>query len=167
MRRLSCFLLVFGLLVSLTGPVQAQEKQSRFGLGIQVLGSTASDNVGPGLHFRASTLLNSDISLAVGSGLTGFIFGGRDDAAFALDPKVSAIVSLPTERTQSTYVLGGIGAYVPFGDTDTESGPTFNVGVGRAWLLKESSVFFEFSPGLLVGEKTTTLVVPLRIGIIL
>ncbi len=167
MRRFSCFLLVFGLMLSLAGPVQAQEQQSRFGVGIQVLGSTASDNVGPGLHFRASTPLNSDVSLAVGSGLTGFIFRGRDDAAFALDPKVSAIVSFSTADAETTYVLGGVGAFVPFGDTDTESGPTFNVGVGRAWLLRESSVFFEFSPGFLVGEDTTTLVVPLRIGIIL
>jgi len=158
---------MFGLLLGLAGTVQAQEQQSRFGVGIQVLGGTASGNVGPGLHFRASTPLNSDVSLAVGSGLTGFIFRGRDDAAFALDPKVSAIVSFSTANAESTYVLGGVGAYVPFGNTDTESGPTFNVGVGRAWLLQESSVFFEFSPGFLVGEDTTTLVVPLRIGIIL
>jgi hypothetical protein len=167
MRRVSCLLLVCGLMVGLASPIQAQEKQSRFGLGIQVLGSTASDNVGPGFHFRASTPLNADVSLAVGSGLTGFIFRGRDQATFALDPKVSAIVSFSTANAESTYVLGGIGAFVPFGDTDTESGPTFNVGVGRAWLLQETSVFFEFSPGFLIGEETTTLVAPLRIGIIL
>ncbi|PSQ74551.1 MAG: hypothetical protein BRD34_00305 [Bacteroidetes bacterium QH_6_64_77] len=167
MRHLSCLLLAFGLMFGLAAPVQAQEQQSRFGLGIQVLGSTASNNLGPGLHFRASTPLNPDVSLAIGSGLTGFIFQGRDDAAFALDPKVSAIASFSTNNTQATYALGGVGAYVPFGDIDTESGPTFNLGIGRAWLLRESSVFFEFNPGLLVGEESTTLVVPLRVGIIL
>ena len=167
MRRLSCLLLACGLMFSLATPVQAQDRQSRFGLGLQILGSTAGNNLGPGLHFRASTPLNHDISLAVGSGLTGFIFRGRDDAAFALDPKVSAIVTVSTQSEQSTYALGSIGAYVPFGDTNTDSGPTFSLGVGRAWLLRESSVFFEFSPGLLVGEETTTLVVPLRIGLIL
>ena len=167
MRRLSCLLLACGLVFGLASPVQAQDRQSRFGLGIQLLGSTAGNNLGPGLHVRASTPLNPDISLALGSGLAGFIFRGRDDAAFALDPKVSAIVTVSTSSAQSTYALGGIGAYVPFGDIDTDSGPTFSLGVGRAWLLSESSVFFEFSPGLLVGEETTTLVVPLRLGIIL
>jgi hypothetical protein len=167
MRRLLGSLVVLGILLGPALPAQAQDDQSRFGLGLQLLGSTAGDNVGPGLHFRASTPLNSDVSLAVGSGLTGFIFRGRDDSAFALDPQVSAIVSFSTANAQSTYVLGGAGAYVPFGDTDTDSGPTFNVGLGRAWLLQDSSLFFEFTPGVLVGAETTTLVVPLRVGVIL
>lgn len=167
MHRLTCLLFVFGLTLSLVAPVQAQNNQSRFGLGVHALGSTASGNVGPGFHFRASTALNPDVSLAVGSGLTGFIFRGRDDAAFALDPQVSAIVSFSTASTETTYVLGGVGAYVPFGNTRTESGPTFSLGIGRAWLLKESSLYLEFSPGFLVGEKTTTLVVPIRLGVIL
>lgn len=167
MRRLSCLLLAAGLLLSLAGSVQAQENESRFGLGLQVLTSTASGDVGPGFQFRASTPLNPDVSLAVGSGLTGFIFRGRDDSAFALDPQVSAIVSFSTEANQTSYVLGGIGAYVPFGDTNTDSGPTFNLGLGRAWLLQESSLFVEFNPGFLVGEESTTLVLPIRIGVIL
>lgn len=167
MQRFSCLLLLFGLTLSLAGAAQAQERPSRFGLGLQVLASTASGDVGPGLHFRASTPLNSDVSLAVGSGLTGFIFRGRDDSAFALDPQVSAIVSFSTDAGQSTYVLGGAGAYVPFGDTDTDSGPTFNVGLGRAWLLQDSSWFLEFSPGFLIGQETTTLVLPIRAGVIL
>ncbi|MFB6273088.1 MAG: hypothetical protein ABEL51_09375 [Salinibacter sp.] len=167
MRHLSRLLLVLGLVLSIAGPAEAQKNSSRFGLSFHALGSTASGNVGPGFHVRVSTALNSDVSLAMGSGLTGFIFRGRDDAAFALDPKVSAIVSFSRTDSQTSYVLGGMGAYVPFGNTDTESGPTFNVGIGRAWLLEQSSFFFEFSPGFLVGEKTTTLVLPVRIGVIL
>ncbi|MEF8817765.1 MAG: hypothetical protein V5A20_11800 [Salinibacter sp.] len=167
MRRFTCLLLFLGLTFSLS-PAQAQDdRPTRFGLGIQMLGSTASGNVGPGLHFRASTPLNPDVSLAIGSGLTGFIFQGRDDAAFALDPQLSAIVSFSTDRVQNMYVLGGVGAYVPFGDTNTESGPTFNLGIGRAWLLEESSLFVEFNPGFLVGRESTTLVLPIRVGIIL
>lgn len=154
-------------MLSLPGSVQAQNDQSRFGLGFHLLGSTASEYAGPGLHFRASTALNKDVSLALGSGLTGFIFQGRDDAAFALDPQLSAIVSFSTANAQNLYVLGGAGAYVPFGNINTESGPTFNLGIGRAWLLQESSLYFEFNPGLLVGEKKTHFVLPLRLGVIL
>jgi hypothetical protein len=167
MRHLSCLLLLLGLTLSPSAAQAQDDRPSRFGLGLQMLSSTASGNVGPGLHFRASTPLNSDVSLALGSGLTGFIFRGRDDAAFALDPQLSAIVSFSTARAQNMYVLGGAGAYVPFGDTNTESGPTFNLGLGRAWLLEESSLFVEFNPGFLIGEESTTLVLPLRVGVIL
>lgn len=166
MRHVSCLLLLLGVTLSLS-PVHAQDdRPSRVGLGIQMLGSTASGNVGPGLHLRASTPLNSDVSLAVGSGLTGFIFRGRDQAAFALDPQVSAIVSFSTARAENMYALAGVGAYVPFGDTNTESGPTFNLGIGRAWLLQESSLFVEFNPGFLIGQESTTLVLPIRVGVI-
>jgi hypothetical protein len=167
MRRFLCLLLAVGLMAGLSVPAHAQNDDSRFGVGVHVLSSTASGNVGPGINFRTSTPLNSDVSVALGSGFTGFIFQGRDDAAFALDPQVSAIVSFSTANAQSTYVLGGVGAYVPFGDVDTESGPTFNLGIGRAWLLQESSLFVEFNPGLLVGEESTTLVLPIRVGVIL
>lgn len=168
MQRLTCFLLVLGLTVGLLGSAHAQQS-SRTGLGAQVLVSTAENNVGPGFNFRVSTPINSDVSLAVGSGLTGFIFRGRDDAAFALDPQVSAIVSFSTTTvgSQNTYVLGGAGAYVPFGATTAQSGPTFHLGIGRAWLLQESSLFAEFNPGFLVGRQRTTLVLPIRVGIIL
>lgn len=168
MRHLSGLLLVLGLALSLAVPTQAQDDNaSRFGLGVHVMGSTASGNVGPGLHFRASTALNADVSLAIGSGLTGFIFRGRDDAAFAFDPQLSAIVSFSTANADNLYVLGGAGAYVPFGNTDTDSGPTFNLGFGRAWLLQESSLYVELSPGFLVGERKTHVVIPIRLGVIL
>lgn len=165
MRRLSCLVFAVAVLGSFFGRAEAQE--SRVGIGAQVLGSTADNNVGPGLRVRVSLPLNQDVSVGLGSGITGYIFRGRDDAAFALDPQLSAIVTFASTPNESTYVLGGTGAYVPFGDTSTDSGPTFHLGVGRAWLLEESSVFFEFNPGFLVGKERTTLVLPLRVGVIL
>lgn len=166
MQRISSLLLILGLALAVAGPVQAQN-DARFGVGVQVLGSTADNNVGPGLRFRVSTPINQDVSVAVGSGITGYIFRGRDDAAFALDPQVSAIVSFASTNAETTYVLGGGGAYVPFGDTSAESGPVFHLGIGQAWLLRESSLFFEFNPGFLVGQESTTLVLPFRVGVIL
>lgn len=166
MRTLLPLLSTLVLSLSLASPAGAQS-ESRFGMGAHILGSTADDNVGPGLFVRVSRPVNQDVSLAIGSGLTGYIFRGQDDASFALDPQLAAVVSFDSQPDETTYVLGGAGAYVPFGDTSTDSGPTFHLGVGRAWLLTESSVFFEFNPGFLVGEERTTLVLPLRLGIIL
>ena len=166
MRRVFGLFIGVALLLSLPAPTHAQSDSSRFGLGLQLLGSTAGDNVGPGVHFRASTALNPDVSLALGSGLTGFIFRGRDDSAFALDPQLSAIVSFSTASTQSTYVIGGVGAYVPFGnlDSNVNGGPTLHFGVGKVWLLNESSFFLEVDPALFIGEEETNVILPLRAG---
>jgi len=161
---------VFGLLLLTlvlgTGhPAQAQQ-QPRFGVGLQLMGTTVDDNVGPGFRFRTSVPVNQDVSLGIGGGLTGYIFSGRDDAAYAFDPQASLVVTLPGAGTERFYVLGGAGAYVPFGDTAANGGPTLHLGLGKVWLLNESSFFVEFDPAIFVGEEETDIVVPLRLGVI-
>jgi len=165
MRFLVPVLLALGLLL---GPVDTTRAQSqpRFGVGLQLMGTTVDGNVGPGLRFRTSVPINQDLSLGLDAGLTGYIFEGRDDAAYAFDPQVSLIVTLPGPSRERLYVLGGAGAYVPFGETDAESGPTLHAGVGKVWLLNESSFFAEFDPALFVGARETHVVLPVRIGVI-
>ncbi|MFB6247079.1 MAG: hypothetical protein ABEL97_00750 [Salinibacter sp.] len=158
-------LLALGLLAGAPLASQAQDRP-RFGVGLQVTGSTVDNNVGPGLRFRTSVPINQDLSLGLGAALTGYVFEGRDDASYAFDPQTSLIVTLPGSSTQRTYVLGGVGAFVPFGDTDAASGPTLHLGVGRVWLLNESSFFAEFDPALFVGAEETQVIFPVRIGVI-
>lgn len=160
---LSSVLLV--LILGLASPVQAQQ-QPRFGVGLQMIGSTVDNNIGPGLRFRTSVPINQDISLGIGAGLNGFIFEGRDEAAYSFDPQGSLVVTLPGSGTQRLYVFGGGGAYVPFGETGAESGPTLHLGVGKVWLLNESSFFVEFDPALFIGQEATDVVLPLRLGVI-
>ena len=165
MRRFSLAALV--ILLGLFGwPETAAAQQSRFGAGLQLTASTVGDNIGPGVRFRTSTALNPDISLGIGAWLTGYILQGRDDAAYAFDPQASLIVTLPGSARERLYVLGGGGVYVPFGDISAESGPTIHAGLGKVWLLNESSFFFEFNPALFVGEEQTDVVLPLRVGVI-
>lgn len=166
MKRLSCLLLTIGLTLSCLSSAQAQQ-DPRFGVGVQILGATTGGNLGPGLRVRASTPVNPDLSLAVGSGLTGYIFRGRDEAAFALDPQASAILTFAAQGPESAYALTGAGAYVPFGETSANSGPTFHLGGGKVWLLNESSLFFEANPAFLIGRETTSLVFSVRAGVIL
>lgn len=165
MRFLVPVFLALGLLVVPVDRAHAQQ-QPRFGVGLQLIGTTIDGNVGPGLRFRSSVPINQDLSLGLDAGFTGYIFGGRDDAAYAFDPQVSLIVTLPGSSRERLYVLGGAGAYVPFGQTDAESGPTVHAGVGKVWLLNESSFFFEFDPALFVGARETHVVLPVRIGVI-
>jgi hypothetical protein len=153
------------LLLGLGSPAHAQQ-QPRFGVGLQLMGTTVDGNVGPGFRFRTSVPINQDISLGIGGGFTGYIFSGRDDAAYAFDPQASLVVTLPGTGTERFYVLGGAGAYVPFGDTDANGGPTLHAGLGKVWLLNESSFFVEFDPALFVGEEETDIIVPLRLGVI-
>jgi len=156
---------LLALMLGMALPAQAQQ-QPRFGVGFQMIGSTVDNNVGPGLRFRTSVPLNQDISLGIGAGLNGYIFQGRDEAAYSFDPQGSLVVTIPGTGTQRLYVLGGGGAYVPFGETNAASGPTLHLGIGKVWLLNESSFFLEFDPALFVGEETTDVILPLRLGVI-
>lgn len=156
---------LLALLLGLASPVQAQQ-QPRFGVGLQMIGSTVDNNIGPGLRFRTSVPINQDISLGIGAGLNGFIFEGRDEAAYSFDPQGSLVVTLPGSGRQRLYVFGGGGAYVPFGETGAESGPTLHLGAGKVWLLDESSFFVEFDPALFIGKEATDIVLPLRLGVI-
>ncbi len=165
MMRTGLSLALLALVLAPLLPAQAQQ-QPKFGVGLQVMGTTVDNNVGPGFRFRTSVPINQDISFGLGAAFTGYIFEGRDDAAYAFDPQASLVITLPGSGTQRFYVLGGGGAYVPFGDVDAGGGPTLHLGVGKVWLLNESSFFIEFDPALYVGETTTEVVLPLRIGVI-
>lgn len=163
-----CFLaaLALGLLLFTTAPAHAQEQQPRYGVGLQMMGTTVDDNIGPGIRFRSSVPLTPNVSLGLGTGLTGYIFQGRDNASYAFDPQASLIVTLPGSGPQRSYVLGGGGAYVPFGNTNAPSGPTLHLGLGKVWLLNQSSFFLEFDPALFIGKSGTSVVLPVRVGVI-
>lgn len=166
MRLTLCTLfLALGLLLVNRDAAQAQQ-QPRFGIGIQLMATTVDNNMGPGVRLRTSAPLNQDISFGLDAGFTGYILSGRDDAAYAFDPQASLIVTIPGTGRERVYVLGGGGAYVPFGQTTANSGPTVHAGVGKVWLLNESSFFVEFDPALFVGKETTNVIFPLRVGII-
>lgn len=146
-------------------PAEAQTN-TRFGAGFQMMASTIEDNVGPGVRLRISAPINRDLSIAVGSGFTGYVFAGQDDANYAIDPMLSLIVTLPVAGRRGTYFLGGIGAYVPLGEFSSETAPFFHFGFGRVWLLQDTSIFFEFAPALVVGEESAEGLFPVRVGVI-
>lgn len=164
-RVLSGVLLALGLFLCVPDAAHAQQ-QPRYGVGLQLMGTTVDDNIGPGVRFRSSVPLTPDVSLGLGAGLTGYIFEGRSNAAYAFDPQASLIVTLPSSGPERSYVLGGGGAYVPFGETDAPSGPTLHAGIGKVWLLNQSSFFLEFDPALYIGKTSTNLILPIRAGII-
>lgn len=147
---------------------QENSLDPRFGLSFNTALST-EDGLGVGLRLRGSAPVNADLSFAVDLGMTGFVFGGRDEATYLVDPQVSAIVSVPRGRPdQLTYFLGGLGAYIPFeaNADNPEAAPTLHLGIGRVELLTDTSIFYEINPGLIIGEERVGLLLPIRAGII-
>lgn len=165
--------LVSLLLLSLALPLGAplahgQDLTPRFGLGFNTTAST-QDGIGIGMRLRGSAPVNQDLSFAIDLGLTGFIFEGRDEATYLVDPQISAIVSVPDTRPDRlTYFMGGFGAYLPFDadDSNRDAAPTLHFGVGRVHLLTETSLYYEINPGLIIGEERVGFLLPIRGGVI-
>lgn len=155
------------VLISASAPrsADAQLSRARFGMGLNTLLSS-DDGLGIGFRGRVSTPINSDLSFAGDLGITGFVLGGRDDATYVIDPQVSAIVTLEgVER--APYVLAGVGAYfVTSDDINSNEGPTIHVGVGWVRALRETLLFYEVDPALIIGDDSVALAIPFRIGVI-
>ena len=108
MNRLVSFVLIafLGAMGAFT-TAHGQDLNPRFGLGFNTSVSTA-DGVGIGMRLRGSAPVNRDLSFAIDLGMTGFIFEGRDEATYLVDPQISAIVSVPDDRPDRlTYFMGG------------------------------------------------------------
>lgn len=168
--RLVIISLCAGVLMAVSigsGEARAQELNPRFGVGANALLSTA-DGFGLGIRGRASVPVNADLSLAGDLGITAFILSGRQNADYIFDPQVSAIVSLPATRSRLTYVLFGMGGYIPAGgnDPDAASGPTIHGGLGWVIALQESSLFYEINPALIIRDEGVDVAIPFRVGVI-
>ena len=160
-------LALFLSLVLLSCPlVQAQQLTPRYGLGLGTMISS-EDGVGLGLRTRISVPVNADLSGAMDFGLTGFIFSGRRDATWVFDPQLSAIVTLVPRGNSATYILTGLGAYAPLSNrNESVSGPTLHFGVGRVQMLRETTIFYEINPALVIGLDAIDFALPLRAGVI-
>lgn len=147
--------------------VHAQDMRPRFGVGFGTMLST-SDGLGIGFRGRASAPVNSDISLAVDLGFTGFILGGRSDATYVFDPQASIIVNLPYRSHTLAYALFGIGGYIPVGNNigDKINGPTLHLGIGWVHTLHDTALFYELNPAMIIGENGIDLAFPIRVGLI-
>ncbi|HYE96237.1 MAG TPA: hypothetical protein VD962_08510 [Rubricoccaceae bacterium] len=166
MRLLPLFALAFALVV----PARAQRVDPRFGVGLDfTLAPPGQDIVpeglGVGFRARVAVPVNADLSFAGDVGAIGFVLRGQDDAAYALNPQLSAILTLPRARW-ARYLLGGFGGIVPLSDEDVNGAPTIHAGIGWALPLRDTSLYFEVDPSLVIGETETTVLLPFRTGVI-
>ena len=157
--------LVAALFLVLPPSVRAQRSGPTLGIGFNTVLS-AKQGLGIGFKVRAARAVNSDLSLAVGTGITGFVLAGRDDASYLFDPQFSAIVTVGSDRPdESAYLIGGVGAYIPIKD-DYAGGPTIHGGMGWVRQLYETRLFYELNPQLIIGETAISIAIPFRIGVI-
>ena len=164
--------LAFFLTLALFAPdssTNAQARRPAIGIGFSTLATTGQNPVGLGFDTRLSWSLNVDFSVAAGASLVGYIFDGRDEAAYFLLPQASAIVKLDAFNVRAPYVLAGLGGYLPVSGDDRkdESGPTVHGGIGWMIALEATAVYIEVNPTLVVARKAADFLLPLRFGVIL
>ncbi len=142
-------------------------ENTRFGIGLNTVLSV-NNGFGLGFRGRVSSRVNSDFSLAIGMGFTGFVLRGRDEASFVFDPQLSGIINLPeVGGGAEIYLLAGIGAYVPLTQASSnDSGPSIHFGIGRVQLLTDSAFYYEINPAVVIGQTKVEFVLPFRVGII-
>lgn len=146
--------------------VLAQFGGMKFGLGFQTLLAT-DDGLGFGFRTRLSAPVNADLSFALDVGASGFVLSGRDAATFVFDPQLSAIITLPGVE-KAAYFLAGLGGYIPFDEKDAgKGGPTLHAGIGWVQPLRETTLFYEINPTLIIKRSKVGLAFPFRIGVIL
>ncbi|MBO6576293.1 MAG: hypothetical protein JJ896_16400 [Rhodothermales bacterium] len=160
---------LLGLILLATLPVgtaSAQATPPALGLGFQTTLSS-TEGLGVGLRGRASWAVNADLSMALGAGMTGFVLEGRDEATYLLDPQASVIVTLNDSGNRTPYILGGIGAAIPVNSgSNAENGPTLHFGMGYVQGLRDTILFYEINPAMIVGENEISFNIPFRIGVI-
>ncbi|MFT5144708.1 MAG: hypothetical protein ACI80V_001518 [Rhodothermales bacterium] len=163
----SSFLLVLAFLFA-PASAQGQALNNRPKLGVAFNGVLSStEGLGVGIRGRAAWPMNSDLSLALGTGVTGFILEGRDEATYLIDPQASVIVTLNGKGDRTPYFIGGIGGIIPVKNrSNADSGPTLHFGIGWVQSLRDTILFYEVNPAMLVGETEVSFMVPFRIGVI-
>lgn len=171
-RSLTLFALL-GILPLLGPPAaqaQAPELEPRFGGGFEAvlfLGNprVVRDGLGLGFRGRVSFPINADFSVAADAGLIGFILAGREDALWVFNPQVSGILTFPA-LGPARYLIGGLGWYAPLGGGEAEGGPAIHGGMGWVVPLRETSLYVEVNPSLVVGRARAALALPVRAGVI-
>lgn len=177
--RLSSRLLVLAALAAAPALAPSASAQTapvapRFGAAFNGL-VVIPDGVGIGIRGRAAVPVNSDLSMALDLGVNamGVLFGGRDNADWVVDPTVSVVINLPNAQVggqRFSYLIAGVGGYFPTGDNADgdrlKGGPTIHAGLGWVTPLNETSVFYEVDPTLIIANSRTSVMIPIRVGLI-
>lgn len=165
--RLLCLPL---LLCLIADTAQAQDQSPpRYGVGFDfafpVLGDELlPDGLSIGLRGRGALPINADLSVAASLGVGAHLFADRAPTRYVLNPQASLIVMLPGEGSSVSYVLGGFGGFVPL--SGGQGGPAIHGGYGMAFPLRQTSLFIEGNPSLIIGEDETGFVLAARAGVI-
>ena len=153
----------------LFGFSSVQAQKPKVGFGLSGVASTQDPPIAMGFDLRVSWPINSDLSVAPGVGVMGFVFEGRANASYFFAPNVSAIVTLTADNPRSPYFIGGLGGYMAVGNSDNndESGPTVHAGLGWTWLMESTAVYLEVSPMLVIARNSANVLLPVRFGVVL
>lgn len=176
MRLLAVLTVVVSLAIAPDAAAQRYRRGTpinpRFGVGFEANlipdpgQRIVPDGLGLGLHGRIALPLNTDLSAGVGMGMTAFVLSGSDEADYVASPEATLILTLPTRDGGARYLLGGFGGLVPLSDGAGPGAPTLLAGIGWAFPLRETSLYVELAPALVIGRDEATVSIPVRVGVI-
>lgn len=161
LRQTSCLL---ALLIFVAGSAHGQALRGR--VGLQLKGSSPQKSVAPGLHLDAQLPIAGGVALSAGGGFSAYLLKGRTKGTYTFHPEMALRVTLPSRSKGATTIFGGGGYHLPFGEDPTGADPTAHLGVGRIWALRESVLFVDLTPTLLIREESVSVLLPLRAGIV-
>lgn len=174
MKRTALLLGLLTVLVGslLAGSARAQERATRYGVGVDLLlgppeNDATTDGFGIGVRTRASIPLTYEVSLGLGAGVSGSLYRGRREASYTFNPQASLIVTFPREEQGDwwPYVLAGGGGFVSLRG-EAPGGPSIHGGIGWTRLLQDASIYVEFDPSLVIMKEDSAGLFSLRGGVI-
>lgn len=153
------------LLFSVTGEAYGQG-WFRGRVGLQMEGSTIEKSVAPGVHFDAKAQVAGRYSIIAGTGFAAYVLEGRRSGTYTFDPTLTLQITRPSRSlVANTFFVGG-GAHYSFGDRGIGWAPSAHLGVGRLWALRESTLFVDLRPTVIIREQGVSLRMPLRAGVV-
>ncbi|MEM6335682.1 MAG: hypothetical protein AAF752_03895 [Bacteroidota bacterium] len=147
----------------------AQSRPVRVGVGldgvVNVFDEQVSDKtLALGIRGRFSWGYNEQLSFVLGAGLAGFFLDGTNNADYLLNPQASVVIKL-AESDRNPYIITGLGAY--YATEDWQQNFALHFGYGWVYPMSNSAAYFEIDPALIIRAEDTSVIVPVRVGIIL
>lgn len=153
------------LLLAVVGEVHGQGG-FRGRVGLQVEGSTIEESLAPGIHLEAKMQVAGRYSIIVGTGGAAYVLEGRRSGTYTFDPTLTLQITRPSRSLgANTFSLGG-GYHYSSGNRGVGWTPSVHLGVGRIWTLRESTLFVDLRPAVLIREQSLSMRLPLRAGVV-
>jgi len=135
-------------------------------VSLQMEGSTIEKSFAPGVHLDAKMHVGGQYSIIAGTGVATYVLEGRRSGTYTFDPTLTLHVTRPSRSLgANTFSLGG-GYHYSSGNRGIGWAPSAHLGIGRLWTLRESTLFVDLRPTVVIRKEGSSMRLPLRAGVV-